>query len=211
MKVTFFAESVVGYVENPTAIYTRGLAHGLSLRGNEVRIVEERQNAAFARTLRTAGSAAARHFHDAFRLFQHHTYEPRRGAPLLEWVTRELSLIDVAVAVSGIEPELCRWLANVSREGLVRAYMTFDPDRLTDEVVVSLEIERFDIVLAPRQPAARIAWRPIVPGIATDDHVAAITQALTLQSGEETDPIRSAEVFEAALVRSPSGRDLLAR
>lgn len=202
MNVTFFTESVVGFVENPTAIYTRGLAHGLSLRGNEIRIVEERQNAAFARTLRVVGAEASRHFHDSFRTFQHHTYEPRHGAPLLEWVTRELSLIDVAVAVAGIEPELCRWLANVSREGLVRAYLAFEPERLTDDVVEALELERFDLILAPGQPAANIAWRPIVRGVAGYDHRPEILHSIGPMRGDEADPIRAAEVFEVALTRS---------
>ena len=199
MKATFFVESVVGYVENPTAIYARGLAHGLSLRGNEVRIVEERQNAAFARTLRVAGAEAARHFYDRFRMFQHHSYERRSGAPLLEWVTRELSLIDVGVAVAGLEPELCRWLANVSREGLVRVYLTFEPEQLTDDVVAALELERFDLILAPRQPAANLIWRPIVPRVAVHDQLPEIVQSSGLALGDDSDPIRAAEVFEAAL------------
>ncbi|HYI15006.1 MAG TPA: hypothetical protein VEX37_06425 [Thermomicrobiales bacterium] len=211
MKVTFFAESVVGYIGNPTAIYTRGLAHGLSLRGNEIRIVEERQNAAFVRTLQTAGSEAARHFHDSFRMFQHHTYEPRHGAQLLEWVTRELSLIDVAVAVAGIEPELCRWLANVTREGLVRAYLTFEPERLTDEVAVALELDRFDLILAPRQPAASIDWREIVSGVAGQDRVPVILGSMSPPPDEEVDPIRAAEVFEAAFSRSASESSMLSR
>jgi hypothetical protein len=199
MKVTFFVESVVGYVENPAAIYTRGLAHGLSLRGNEVRIVEERQNAAVARTLRAVGAEASRHFHERFTMFQHHTFEPRSGAPLLEWVTRELSLIDVAVSVAGLGPELCRWLANVSREDLIRAYLTFEPERLTDDVVAALELQRFDLILAPRQPAANIAWRPIVVGVAGDDRRPEIVQWLGPMLGGDNDPIYAAEVFEAAL------------
>jgi hypothetical protein len=211
VKVTFFAGSVVGYVENPTAIYTRGLAHGLSLRGNEIRIVEERQNAAYTRTLRAVGADAARHFHDTFKVFQHHTYEPRRGSQLLEWVTRELSLIDVAVAVAGIEPELCRWLANVSRDGLVRAYLTFEPELLTDEVVAALELERFDVILAPRQPAASIAWRPIVAGVAAQDRIPAILKSITAPTDEEADPIHAAEVFESVLSRASSDSQVMTR
>jgi hypothetical protein len=203
MKVTFFAESVVGYVGNPAAIYTRGIAHGLSLRGNEIRIVEERQNAVFARTLRTAGAVASRHFYDEFRTIQHHTYEPRSGAALLEWVTRELALIDVAVAVAGIEPELCRWLANVSQEGLTRAYLTFDPESLTDDVVAALELDRFDLILATGQPAADIAWRPIVTTVAAQDRIQLI-DAGDLQTDPDVDPIRAAEVFESAVTRLPS-------
>ena len=203
MKVTFFAESVVGYVGNPSAIYTRGIAHGLSLRGNEIRIVEERQNAAFARTLRAVGAVASRPFYEEFRTIQHHTYEPRSGAALLEWVTRELALIDVAVAVAGIEPELCRWLANVSQEGLTRVYMTFEPESLTADVVAALELEGFDLILATGQPTADIAWRPIVPTIAAQDQTPLIDMGQT-PIDSVADPIRAAEVFESAVARSPS-------
>jgi hypothetical protein len=204
MKVTFFAESVVGYVENPAAIYTRGLAHGLSLRGNDVRIVEERQNAAFTRTLRAVGAEASRYFYDSFTTFQHHTYEARRGAPLLEWVTRELSLIDVAVAVAGIESELCRWLANVTREGLTRAYLTFEPESLTDDVVAALELERFDLILALRQPVAAIPWRPFAAAVAGYDQVPEIARSIGYVPDDEADPIRAAEIFEAAVSRTAS-------
>lgn|GEM_PF-4755129 len=203
MKITFFVESVVGFVENPTAITTRGLAHGLSLRGNEVRVVEERQNTAVSRTLRVARSVASRHFYDTFRTIQHHTFEPRSGAALLEWLTRELALIDVAVAVAGVNDELCRWLANVSQPGLTRAYLTFDPESLTDEVVSSLELGLFDHVLAPSAPAADIAWRPIVPTVAADDRIALVEEHVSLDD-ITADPIEAAEVFEAAIARSAS-------
>lgn len=204
MKFTFFTGTVVGYVENPTAIFTRGLAHGLSLRGNEVRVVEKRQNAAYARTLRAVGSGAARHVHDAFRTFQHHTYDARSGAQLLEWVTREMALIDVAVAVAGIEAELCRWLANVERSGLVRAYLTFEPETLTDDVAAALELEKFDVILATGQPAGDLAWQLIAPAVASQDD--ALTEAASIQrsTADDADPIRAAEVFEAALTRMPS-------
>jgi hypothetical protein len=193
LKVTFFVGSVVGYVDNPTAIYSRGLAHGLSLRGNEVRIVEERQNEAFARTLREVGAGATLAFHDHFRTVQHHTYEARRGAQLLEWVTREIALIDTAIAVDGLEPELCRWLANLTREGLTRVYLTFDPASLTDETVSALELEKFDQILAPDQPAASIAWQPIRYAVAGQD------LALAGSTADDADPILAAEVFEAAV------------
>lgn len=203
MKITFFVESVVGFVENPAAITTRGLAHGLSLRGNEVRIVEERQNAAFSRTLRVARAEASRHFYDNFRTIQHHTFEPRSGAALLEWITRELALIDVAVAVEGVNDELCRWLANVSQPGLTRAYLTFDPEALTDEVVESLQLGMFELILAPSAPAAEIAWRQISPTVAGHDRIALVQNHVELDD-IGADPIRAAELFEAAITRSPS-------
>lgn len=204
MKITFFTGSVVGYVDNPSAIFTRGLAHGLSLRGNEVRVVEERQNQAYANTLRAVGSGAARHVHESFRTFQHHTYEARKGAQLLEWVTREISLIDAAVAIDDVQPELCRWLANVERVGLVRAYVTFDAESLTDQVVETLELERFDVILSPAQPAANISWQPIALAIAGEDQPFVQAAAIPEAYAEDADPIRAAEVFESRLTRTPS-------
>lgn len=204
MKVTFFVGSVVGYVENPSAILTRGLAHGLSLRGNEVRVVEERQNREFAKTLRVAGAGASRHFYESFRMFQHHTYEPRSGAPLLEWVTRELALIDVAVVVDGAGPELCRWIANVSQEGLTRAFLTFQPERLTQDVVTALELGSFEIVLSPAEPSASIVWRQVAGAIAGPDRELLAQASLPRELADEADPIRAAEVFEAAVARVPS-------
>jgi len=204
LNITFFTGSVVGYVDNPTAIYTRGLAHGLGLRGNEIRVVEERQNHAFARTLHAVGSDAARHFYDNFRMFQHHTYEPRNGAHLLEWVSREIALIDVAVAVAGLEPELCCWLANISRAGGTRAYLTFEPEALTDEAVTTLELEKFDLILAPTQPAATIAWQPIAFAVADQDRSLDIPTAPPPDVPDDIDPIRAAEQFETILASARS-------
>lgn len=207
LKITFFTDSVVGYVNHPTAIYTRGLAHGLSLRGNDVRIVEPRQNEAMKRTLREVGSGASRDFHDNFRTFQHHTYEPRYGAPLLEWVTREIALIDVAVAVAGLDSELCRWLANLTRVGLVRGYLTFEPDLLTDEAVALLELDKLDQILAIGQPAASIGWQPIPRAVAAHDVSVREAAGIVLPDDDAADPIRAAEAFEAAVagVSVPSG------
>jgi hypothetical protein len=176
------------------------------LRGNDIRIVEERQNHAFTQTLRDAGAGAgaARHFHDSFRLFQHTTYEPRSGGRLLEWTTRELALIDIAVAVAGLDQELCRWLANLSHPGLVRAYLTFDPGSLTDDVVATLELEKYDLVLAPSEPVARVYWQPILPAVADQDRTPAITGALDPSIVDAADPIHAAEAFEATLTRARS-------
>lgn len=179
MKITFFPGSVVGYIDHPQAILTRGLAYGLAQRGNDVRIVEERQNEILKRTLLAIGAGPSRHFHEQFLPnLQYHTYEPRTGAPLLEWVTRELALIDVGVAVDGVEQELCRWLGNVNREGLIRAYLTFDPGALTDERARQLDIDKYDIVIAPSKPAADLPWSELTPVVATPDDVPDITQHL---------------------------------
>lgn len=200
MRITFFPGSIVGYVDYPQAILTRGLAHGLAQLGNDVRIVEERQNPLLTNTLLTQGAGPSRHFHDNFKQFQYHTYEPRSGAQLLEWVTRELALIDVSVAVDGVEQELCRWLGNVTRAGLIRAFLTFDPEGLTNERAVALDIDKYDIVIAPGKPAADVPWSELPPCIAPADASPEIQQHLPAGVAEQlVDPNVSATTFEGLI------------
>lgn len=197
MRITFFPGSIVGYAGHPEALLTRGLAHGLAQRGNDVRIVEERQNAILKQTLLEHGAAPSRHFHDNFKQFQYHTYEPRTGAQLLEWVTRELALIDVGVAVDGLEQELCRWLGNVNREGLIRAYLTFDPQSLTDEKAAAFEIDKYDVVIASSKPSADLPWTQLQPSIAPADEVDEIIASVPDRLVPElTEPTQAAEAFE---------------
>jgi hypothetical protein len=179
VKITFFAPTVVGYIAYPDALYVRGLAQALGERGHSVRVVEPRQNHAFASTLRAVGAAAARQFHADFTGFQHHTFEPSTGGRLLEWVTREVALIDAAVVVEGLDDELTRWLANVSRPGLQRAYWTLHPDALTDELAVRLQLTLFDAVLAPSEPAADLPWRRVCRTVAAADESRGLTELAT--------------------------------
>jgi hypothetical protein len=169
VRITFLPGSVVGYVSYPEALFTRGLADGLVERGHDVRIVEERQNDILKRTLIEVGAEPSRHFHQQYPKLRYHTFEPRTGAPLLEWVIGELSLVDVAVAVEGIGNELCRWIANLTSTELIRAYMTFRPEALTDEVATSLELEKYDVILSPSRPAAQLPWSAIPPVLAGKD------------------------------------------
>lgn len=192
---------MVGYVGYPEALYVRGLAQGLSQRGHETRVVEPRQNDAFARTLRKLGSAPARHFHDAFPRLQRHTFEPRSGGRLLEWVAREAALIDVAVAVDGLDAELCRWLANVSRDGLKRVYLTYRPAQLTEPVVDRLEVNRFDATLAPAAPAAELRWLDVPATVAPADSEAGLGDRLgELAVLPLVDPLTAADAFIAAIM-----------
>jgi hypothetical protein len=200
LRITFFPGSIVGYVDYPQAILTRGLAHGLAGHGNDVRIVEERQNALLTNTLLTQGAGPSRHFHDNFRQFQYHTYEPRTGTQLLEWVTRELALIDVSVAVDGVEQELCRWLGNITRAGLIRAFLTFDPEGLTDERASALDIDKYDIVIAPGKPAADVPWSELPPSVAPADGAPEIQRYLSASlAGQLVDPNVAATTFEGLI------------
>lgn len=200
MKITFFPGSVVGYVDYPEALLTRGLAHGLAERGDDVRIVEERQNARLTNTLLTQGAAASRHFHDNFRQFQYHTYEPRTGAQLLEWVTREMALIDVAVAVDGVEQELCRWIGNVTRAGLIRAFLTFQPESLTVERASTLDIDKYDIVIATGKPPADVPWSQLAPTLAPADAIPGVREHVSARLRDEiVDPAAAAAGFAAII------------
>lgn len=169
MKITFIAPTVVGYIAYPDALYVRGLAQALGESGHIVRVVEPRQNHAFASTLRAVGSTAARQFHADFTGFQHHTFEPSTGGRLLEWVTRELALIDAAIVVDGLDDELTRWFANVTRPGLQRAYLALHPEKLSDALAVRLQLALFDLILAPQQPVADLTWRRMYRTVARAD------------------------------------------
>jgi hypothetical protein len=197
LKITLFPGSIVGYAAYPEAVLTRGLAHGLAERGHDVRVVEERQNELLKRTLLEIGSEPSRHFHDHFKTVQYHTYEPRTGAQLLEWVTRELALIDVSVAVDGVEQELCRWLGNVNRAGLLRAFLTFDPDSLDDRRAAELDIDKYDVVIAPSRPAADLPWAELPPALAPQDDLESIRSFVPDQLiASSRDPAEVALMFE---------------
>ena len=206
VKVTFFVNSIVGYVDNASALYTRALAHGLALRGNDVRVVEPRQNEQLARTLRAVGSSASRHVHEAFPLFQYTSFEPRSGARLLEWVTREVALIDVAVAVGGVDDELCRWLANVTRDELTRAYLAWEPADLTQERVSYLEIEKYDVILTLAAPSADVDWVAVQRSIALQDMGDATGGYADSLPVDLRDPLGAAIAFERAVARPDVAR-----
>lgn len=202
MRITFFVNSIVGYVDNPSALYTRAFANSLATLGNNIRVVEERQNEMLTRTLRTTGSRASRHVYERFPLLQHSTYDPRTGAPLLEWLSREVSLIDIAIAVQGVNTELTRWIANISREGLTRAFLVWEPEALDESDIVALELEKFDIILAPT-PIARLPSLAVQPSLAEQDLIDDIDLAL---AGPLSDNLADAAVAAATFERDFAAR-----
>lgn len=156
-------------MHNPEALYARAIAWGFHQQGRHVRMLEERRNAALRRTLESVGGAASRHAFEAFPGILMHSFEPRSGASLMEWVARELSLVDLAIAIDGAGEELTRWIANLDHSTLTRIFVTYRPNELSKERVGQLELARFDAVFAPSEPAARIEWRPVGRSIAQQD------------------------------------------
>ncbi|MEZ4522362.1 MAG: hypothetical protein R3A46_12070 [Thermomicrobiales bacterium] len=168
-RIAIFTASAIGYVDYPEALYARSLAWGLHERGHTVRMLEERRNPTLRRTLEAVGSGASRHIYEAFPGVLIHSFEPRSGAPLMEWIARELSLVDLAIAIDGLPDEVARWIANLDHRDLTRAFLTYRPDDLTDERAGELELERYDRIFATSQPVASVRWEPLKISIAEQD------------------------------------------
>lgn len=135
-------------------------------------MLEERRNPALRRTLETVGAAASRQVFENFRDIMIHSFEPRTGPALMEWVIRELSSSDLVIAIDGMPVELTRWIANLDHAVLTRAFVTYRPETLTVERAAELEVERFDVVLASGPPAVELDWEQITPVLAPQDRAA---------------------------------------
>lgn len=176
-------------------------------RGHNVRIVEERRNPVFTRTLALEGSAPARHVFEAMPDLVIHSYTPRTGARLMEWISRELSLVDVCVAVDGLPTEVARWIANLTHPTLVRAYLTFAPLTLDDDLISELEIDRFDTVLTPGQPAAPVNWESAPPTLSQADRSVGFLDVIPANLRDAVvEPEAAALAFEAAVARTIAKR-----
>jgi len=132
-------------------------------------MLEERRNATLRRTLETVGGAASRIVYEHFPGVLVHAFEPRSGAPLMEWLARELSLVDLAIAIDGLPTEVARWIANLDHRDLRRVFVTFRPDELTPGRAIESELERYDAVFASGQPGAELLWTPIRKTIVQQD------------------------------------------
>ncbi len=189
----------MGYVDNPEALYARAIAWGLHERGHYVRMIEERRNATLRRTLEAVGSGAYRAVHDNFPGVLVHAFEPRSGAALMEWLARELSLVDIAIAVDGLPSDVARWIANLDHRALQRIFVSYRPDDLTSERATEFELERYDGVFASSSPKASIAWSPIQRALAPQDLATIPAQYLPLEPGEAATPDEVARTIEAAM------------
>ena len=169
MKFTFFAGSIIGYIGHPEALFTRSLADALVARGNDVRLAEARQNEHYVRTLEIDRAPAARAMFESFPTVQYHSFDMRRGPRLFEWLAREIALIDVAVAVDGVDDELVRWLANLNQPRLTRIFQTYRPAKLDTDRADSLELGLFNAVAATDAPPDGRPWSLVRPSVARAD------------------------------------------
>lgn len=198
--MAIFSASAVGYVDNPEALYARAIAWGLHQRGHYVRMLEERRNPVMRKTLETIGAAASRTVYEQFPGILIHGFEPRSGAALMEWLARELSLADLAIAVDGVPTEVARWIANLDHRKLQRVYVTYRPDELTADRAAEVELDRYDGVFASGSPAADVSWTPIQPSIAPQDLDSLDPRYLPADAGQITaTPEDVARVLETGM------------
>jgi hypothetical protein len=85
----------------------------------------------------------------------------------------------------------------VNRAGLIRAFLTFDPDSLDDRRAAALDIDKYDIVIAPSRPAANLPWTALPPALAAQDDLESIRSYVPSRLLDATrDPEEVALVFE---------------
>lgn len=119
----------------------------------------------------------------------------------MEWLARELSLVDLAIAIDGLPTEVARWIANLDHPELQRVFLTYRPDELTPERAEEIELERYDGVFASGSPVADIEWTPIGRAIAPQDLESVAPEYLPRSYRDEfVTPDEVARVIESAVL-----------
>lgn len=158
-----FCGSVVSAVENPSAHLFRALGRALSQRGDEATFYEEQSNAAIRALLMREGARAFERFRSDFPEIVYRTADRRTGADLVEWLTRILATVDIAVVDVGAPPTLTAWVGRLTRPHLT----TFLVDPGWNAVLRPADIEArdpatFSAIYAGQRDAAA-HWREVVP------------------------------------------------
>ena len=118
LRWAIFTNSVVSAMENPDAHLWRTLGRLLKQGGHEATFFEPRGNDAVRALLQHAGSGALSDFRGRHPDIEYRTHEPRRGADLVEWMTRTLATADVALMTANASDDLIGWLGKLTRPHL---------------------------------------------------------------------------------------------
>lgn len=118
LRWVIFTTSIISSVDNPEALLWRSLGGRLRRAGHQAVFFESRGNKAVRMLLQRDGSQALKEFRARFPDIEYRTYGPRHGANLVEWMTRILATVDVAVIQANVETELVRWLGELTRPHL---------------------------------------------------------------------------------------------
>lgn len=158
-----FTRSTVSSLDNPDAYLARALARQLRRLGHEAYFYEERGNPALLALLRSGGVRAL----DAFRAehpeVAYRTYEPRSGADLVEWLTRTLATVDIALVLAGTPAPVARWVGRLTRAHL-RTYLidTGWGTPPSPEYLAEIEPAGYALVIVASESLAE-RYRTLVP------------------------------------------------
>jgi hypothetical protein len=118
LRWAIFTNSVVSAMENPDAHLWRTLGRLLRQSEHEVTFFEPRGNDAVRALLQHSGSRALSEFRGRHPDIEYRTLESRRGAELVEWMTRTLATADVALITANASDDLIGWLGKLTRPHL---------------------------------------------------------------------------------------------
>ena len=118
LRWAIFTNSVVSDVDNPDAHLWRALGRLLRRHGHVATFFEPRGNDAVRALLRRSGSQALSEFRDRHPDIEYRTLEPRRGADLVDWMSRTLATADVALISASASDDLIGWLGKFTRPHL---------------------------------------------------------------------------------------------
>ena len=118
LRWAIFTNSVVSTIDNPDAHLWRALGRLLRLNDQEATFFEPRANDAVRALLEREGSRALSDFRGQHPDIEYRTLEPRRGAELVEWMSRTLATADVALIQANASDDLIVWLGKLTRPHL---------------------------------------------------------------------------------------------
>ncbi len=172
-----FVRSLVAVDEHPPAQTFRFLGRFLAQRQQELVFLEERGNPLTVRALRRRGAAALRELATHWPELRYHTFEPRHGADLVEWLGRTLATADLALVELGVSEELTYWVGQLTRPHLQTFLVDLSPFAPElDPVRRRLDPASFTAVLClpPSLPAyqGRTSARRIVALHGPPEHLA---------------------------------------
>jgi len=118
LRWIIFTSSVISTVDNPDAHLWRALGVALARMSQSATFYEPRANAPLRALLERSGSRALAEFRARHAEIVYRTHEQRRGADLVEWMSRTLATADVALIQSTASPNLIAWLGKLTRPHL---------------------------------------------------------------------------------------------
>lgn len=201
-----FSRSIISAVGNPDAYLMRALGGFLANLGDEATFFEERANPALRAMLVEHGAAAMTAFRLRYPNLAYRTIDPRSGADLVEWLTRTLSTVDIAVVLHQAPAELTRWVGFLTRPHLVTAFV--DPgigEQIAEAALREREISAFTGIWIGN-PGLRERYLAVAPADQVHDF-GPVPPVETEDAGEAVERLRAAAVDLAEQIAGLAARE----